>query len=87
MNYKDVTYHLEQDTLAYPLPIRSARQIDHAILFAVSTDDNTDDRKRVLGPGINESMMKRGAYRLGSWLQTYIMVMAGGEMKSQNLMS
>jgi hypothetical protein len=74
-----VIYHLEQDTPAYPPPIRSARQIDHAILFAVSTGDNADDRKRVLGPEIKTRMMKREGYRLGSGLQTYIMVMVGGE--------
>ena len=79
-------YHLEQNTPAYPLPIWSARQIDYTILFAVSTGDNADDRKRVLGPGMSVSMMKREGYRLGRGLQTYIMVMVGGGMKSQNLM-
>jgi hypothetical protein len=74
-----VIYHLKQDAPAYPLPIRSARQIDHAILFAVSTGDNADDMKRVLGPAINVSMRKREDYRLGSGLQTYIMVTVGGE--------
>lgn len=76
-NYRDVIYHLEQDTPAYPPPIRSARQIDHTILFTVSTGDNADDGKRVFGPATNAGMMK--GYRLGGGLQTYIIVMVGGE--------